>query len=112
MEVPAPTPLLSRKMKIFALCLEHDFSIKCESLCDTTAFAYKINYPLFDQMLVLVILAHMLKVILLTFVLKGLCYPSDASHSASRLARNKILTTTPLFLGSHLSMVLLVTRPD
>ena len=55
----------------------------------------------------------MLTVILLTFVLKGgggKLPPSDIS--ASRLARNKIPTATPMFSGSNFSMVLLVTLSD
>ena len=52
----------------------------------------------------------MMKVTLLTFVLKG-----DKTTlrfiSASRLARNKIPTYT-MFLASNFSMVLSVTLPD
>jgi len=53
----------------------------------------------------------MLKVILVTFVLRGVKLP-PRGISASRLARNKIPTATPMFLGSNFSMVLSVTLPD
>jgi len=53
----------------------------------------------------------MLKVILVTFVLKrGKTTPRGIS--ASRLARNKIPTATPMFSGSNFSMVVSVTLPD
>jgi len=54
---------------------------------------------------------HMLKVILVTFVLKG-GKTTPRGISASRLARNKIPTATPMFSGSNLSTVLSVTLPD
>ena len=47
---------------------------------------------------------HMLKVILLTFVLKRELYPRCIT--ASRLAMDKIQTTTPMFSGTNSSMVL------
>jgi len=54
---------------------------------------------------------HMLKVILVTFVLKGdKTTPRDIS--ASRLARNKIPTAILMFSGSNFSTVLSVTLPD
>jgi len=55
---------------------------------------------------------HMLKVILVTFVLKGEVKLPPRGISASRLARNKILTATPMFLGSNFSMVLSVILTD
>jgi len=54
----------------------------------------------------------MLKVILVTFVLRwGVKLPSRGI-SASRLARNKIPTATHMFPGSNVSIVLSVTLPD
>jgi len=53
----------------------------------------------------------MLKVILVTFVLKG-GKTTPQGISASRLARNKIPKATPCFRESNLSMVLSVTLPD
>jgi len=54
---------------------------------------------------------HMLKVILVTFLFKG-GKTTPRGILASRLARNKIPTATPMFLGSNVSMVLSVTLPD
>jgi len=62
----------------------------------------------------------MLKVILVTFVLKGkaclsiCCWGKTTPRgiAASRLARNKIPAATPIFSGSNLSIVLSVTLPD
>ena len=55
----------------------------------------------------------MLKVILLTFVLKGRGgKTTPRCISASRLARNKIPTATAMFSGSNFSMALSVTLPD
>jgi len=54
----------------------------------------------------------MLKVILVTFVLKGQRVKlPPRGISAYRLARNKIPTATPWFSGSNFSMVLSVTLP-
>jgi len=53
----------------------------------------------------------MLKVILVTFVLKGVKLP-PRGISASRLARNKIPTATTMFSGTNFSMVLSVTLQD
>ena len=56
---------------------------------------------------------HMLKVILLTFVLKGGGgKTSPRCISASRLARNKIPTASRMFSGSNFSMVPSVTVLD
>jgi len=58
----------------------------------------------------------MLKLIFVTFVLKGvgvkLVKLSPRGISASRLARNKVPTATLMFSASNLSMVLSVTLPD
>ena len=55
----------------------------------------------------------MLKVILLTFVLKeGGGKTTPRCISAARLASNKIQTATPRFSGLNVSMVLSVTLPD
>jgi len=54
----------------------------------------------------------MLKVILVTFVLKGVGETTPRGISASRLARNKISTATHIFSGLNISMVLSVTLPD
>jgi len=58
----------------------------------------------------------MLKLIFVTVVLKGvgvkLVKLSPRGISASRLARNKVPTATPMILGSNVSMVLSVTLPD
>jgi len=53
----------------------------------------------------------MLKVILMTFVLKG-GKTTPRGISASRQARNKIPTAAPMFSGSNFSTVLSVTLPD
>ena len=53
----------------------------------------------------------MLKGILLTFVLKGRDKTTPRCISASRLARNKIQTATPMFLGSNFPMLISVTLP-
>jgi len=56
----------------------------------------------------------MLKFILVTFVMKGgggVKLP-PRGISASRLARNKIPTATPMFSGSNVSMVLSLTLSD
>jgi len=50
----------------------------------------------------------MLKVILVTFMLKGAGKTTPRGISASKLARNTIPTATP---GSNFSMVLSVTLP-
>jgi len=52
----------------------------------------------------------MLKVILVTFVLKGVKLP-PRDISAFRLSRNKTPTATPMFSRSHFSMVLSVSLP-
>ena len=55
----------------------------------------------------------MLKVISLTFVLKGVGgKTTPRCISASRLARNKIPTATLIFSGSNFSIMLSVTLPD
>jgi len=54
----------------------------------------------------------MLKVILVTFVLKKRGTTTPRSISASRLARNKMPTSASMFLGSNVSMALSVTLPD
>jgi len=54
----------------------------------------------------------MLKVILVTFVLKGGDKITPRGIPASRLTKNKIPTATPMFLGTNFSMVLSVTLPD
>ena len=55
----------------------------------------------------------MLKVILLTFVLKVRVKPYPRRcFSASRLAGNTIPTATPMFSRSKFSMALSVTLPD
>jgi len=54
----------------------------------------------------------MLKVILVTFVSKGSGETTPRGISASRLARNKLPTATPMFSGSNVYMVLSVTLPD
>jgi len=53
----------------------------------------------------------MLKIILVTFLLKGVKLP-PRGISASRLARNKISMATPMFSGSNFSLVLSVILPD
>jgi len=55
---------------------------------------------------------HLLKVILVKFLVKGGGKTTPRGISASRLARNKIPTTTRMFSGSKFSMVLSVTLPD
>jgi len=55
---------------------------------------------------------HMLKVILVTFVLKGGETTPRGTTKNYRLKRCKIPTATPMFLGSNISMVLSVTLPD
>jgi len=55
---------------------------------------------------------HILTVILVTFVLKGGGKTIPMGISASRLAKNKMSTATPMFSGSNVSMVLLKTLPD
>ena len=62
--------------------------------------------------LLLVINPHMLKVILLTSVLRGGVKLPPRCISASRLARNDIPTTNPMFSRSTFSMALSVTLPD
>jgi len=54
---------------------------------------------------------HMLKFILMTFVLKG-GVKLPPGISASRLARNKIPTANPHVFGSYFLMVLSVKLPD
>jgi len=61
---------------------------------------------------VLSINPHMLKVILVTFVLKGGGKTTPRGISASRLTRNNISTATFMFSGSNFSMVLSVTLQD
>ena len=53
----------------------------------------------------------MLKVILLTFVLKG-GKTTPRCISAFRLARNKVPTANLVLTGSNFSMVLPITLPD
>jgi len=55
---------------------------------------------------------HMLKAILVRFVLKGGKTTPPRGISASRLAGNEIPRATPMFSGSNVSMMLSVTLPD
>jgi len=62
-------------------------------------------------MVLIIVNPHLLKVILVMSVLKG-GKTTPRGFSASRLARNKIPTATPMFSGSNFSTVLSVTLPE
>jgi len=83
-------------------------------MLDGIHFSDSNDYMLMDSICYMVYKLfnpHMVKVILVTFVLKG-GKTTPRVITASRLARNKIPTATPMFSGSNFSMVLSITLRD